>query len=171
MTEHKTMLVSVCPFLVKVISSMSNGYRLPDPLPWAALAASLAAAEDRLARLDERLRGSPIRAAGSPGPILPTAAPACGSTATWFRSKIWCCMTRIGTSTPRPAHSSRAQAMLRARRRIAAADPGWALTPAGLASLRGRAGEGTRTPNRTRATTRRAWTASVPATAFSATVS
>ena len=32
--------------------------------------------------------------------------------------------------------------MLRARRRIAAADPGWALTPAGLAILRGRAGEG-----------------------------
>ena len=36
----------------------------------------------------------------------------------------------------------RAQAVLRARRGIAAADPGWALTPAGLAILRGRAGEG-----------------------------
>ena len=32
--------------------------------------------------------------------------------------------------------------MLRARRRIAAAEAGWALTPAGLAILRGRAGEG-----------------------------
>jgi hypothetical protein len=36
----------------------------------------------------------------------------------------------------------RAQAVLRARRRIAAADPGWALTPAGLDILRGRVGEG-----------------------------
>jgi hypothetical protein len=40
---------------------MPTGYALPDPLPWAALAASFAAAEDRLARLDERLRASPIR--------------------------------------------------------------------------------------------------------------
>jgi hypothetical protein len=40
---------------------MPSNYRLPDPLPWAALAPSLAAAEDSLARLDERLRGSPIR--------------------------------------------------------------------------------------------------------------
>jgi len=32
--------------------------------------------------------------------------------------------------------------VLRARRRVAGADPGWALTPAGLAILRGRAGEG-----------------------------
>ena len=41
--------------------SMPTGSALPDPLPWAALAPSLAAAEDRLARLDERLRASPIR--------------------------------------------------------------------------------------------------------------
>ncbi len=37
--------------------------------------------------------------------------------------------------------------MLRARRRIAAADPGWALTPAGLTILRGRGGEGEGDPD------------------------
>ena len=80
--------------------------------------------------------------AGSPGPILPTAAPVCGSTARSLRSKI-----SVLHDAHRDIHAptralTRAQAVLRARRRIAAADPGWALTPAGLASLRGRAGEG-----------------------------
>src|SRR4051812_42891189 len=36
-------------------------YVIPDPLPWTALAGPLAAAEDALARLDERLGASPIR--------------------------------------------------------------------------------------------------------------
>ena len=36
-------------------------YRLPEPLPWDALAAPLAAAEDALARLDQLLATSPIR--------------------------------------------------------------------------------------------------------------
>ena len=34
---------------------------IPDPLPWAAIAGALAAAEDSLARLDERLAKSKIR--------------------------------------------------------------------------------------------------------------
>ena len=33
----------------------------PDSLPWRELAGPLARAEDALARLDERLRASPIR--------------------------------------------------------------------------------------------------------------
>src|SRR5215213_3171868 len=36
-------------------------YVIPDPLPWTALAGPLTAAEDALARLDERLGSSPIR--------------------------------------------------------------------------------------------------------------
>jgi hypothetical protein len=36
--------------------------RSPDPPPWATIAGALAAAEDALARLDERLAKSPIRA-------------------------------------------------------------------------------------------------------------
>ena len=39
----------------------SSRTRLPDPLPWPLLARPLARAEDALARLDERLRTSPIR--------------------------------------------------------------------------------------------------------------
>ena len=104
MTEHRTVLASVFQFLVKVISSMANAYRLPRPLPWAALAPSLAAAEDCLARLDERLRSSPIQA----GWIARTHfADSCASL--WLDGdlvplEIWCCTTRIGTSTRRPAH-------------------------------------------------------------------
>ncbi len=36
-------------------------YIIPNPLPWTALAGPVAAAEDALARLDERLGSSPIR--------------------------------------------------------------------------------------------------------------
>jgi hypothetical protein len=62
MTECITVLPSVCSFLLRVLKLMPNAYTLPGQLPWAALAASLAAAEDLLARLDERLRSSPIQA-------------------------------------------------------------------------------------------------------------
>src|SRR3954468_6928773 len=37
-------------------------YAIPDPLPWTALAGPLAAAEDALARLDERVRHHPLAA-------------------------------------------------------------------------------------------------------------
>ena len=121
---------------------MPTGYALPDPLPWAALAPSLAAAEDRLARLDERLRGSPIR----DGWIARTHfADSCASL--WLDGDLVPLEDLVLHDAHRDIHAPtraliRAQAVLRARRRIAAADPGWALTPAGLASLRGRAGEG-----------------------------
>ena len=121
---------------------MPNGYRLPDPLPWAALAASLAAAEDSLARLDERLRSSPIQA----GWIARTHfADSCAGL--WLDGDLVPLEDLVLHDAHRDIHAPtraliRAQAVLRARRRIAAADPGWALTPAGLAILRGRAGEG-----------------------------
>jgi len=121
---------------------MPNGYRLPDPLPWAALAASLAAAEDSLARLDERLRGSPIQA----GWIARTHfADSCASL--WLDGEVVPLEDLVLHDAHRDIHAPtraliQAQAVLRARRRIAAAAPGWALTPAGLDSLRGRAGEG-----------------------------
>ena len=121
---------------------MPIGYALPDPLPWAALAASLAAAEDLLARLDERLRGSPIRE----GWIARTHfADSCASL--WLDGDLVPLEDLVLHDAHRDIHAPtraliQAQAVLRARRRIAAADPGWALTPAGLAILRGRAGEG-----------------------------
>jgi hypothetical protein len=126
---------------------MANAYRLPDPLPWAALAPSLAAAEDCLARLDERLRGSPIQA----GWIARTHfADSCASL--WLDGELVPLEDLVLHDAHRDIHAptralARAQAVLRARRRIAAADPGWALTPAGLAILRGRGGEGEGDPD------------------------
>ena len=121
---------------------MPVGYALPDPLPWAALAASLAAAEDRLARLDERLRSSPIRE----GWVARTHfADSCASL--WLDGDLIPLEDLVLHDAHRDIHApthalTRAQAVLRARRRIAAAEPGWALTSAGLDSLRGRAGQG-----------------------------
>ncbi|MGO9235432.1 MAG: RHE_PE00001 family protein [Methylocella sp.] len=121
---------------------MPSFTRLPGPLPWAALAPSLAAAEDRLARLDERLRGSPIRQ----GWIARTHfTDSCASL--WLDGDMVPLEDLVLHDAHRDIHAPtraliRAQAMLRARRRIAAADPSWALTPVGLDSLRGRAGEG-----------------------------
>jgi hypothetical protein len=121
---------------------MPSPYRLPDPLPWATLAPPLAAAEDSLARLDERLRSSPIR----DGWIARTHfADSCASL--WLDGEVVPLEDLVLHDAHRDIHAPtreliRAQAVLRARRRIAATDPGWALTPAGLAILRGRAGEG-----------------------------
>ena len=121
---------------------MPTGYSLPNPLPWAALAPSLAAAEDGLARLDERLRGSPIRE----GWVARTHfADSCASL--WLDGDLVPLEDLVLHDAYRDIHAParaliRAQAVLRARRRIAAADPNWALTSAELASLLGRAGEG-----------------------------
>ena len=142
MTEPITMLLSVSLLLVRVINAMPSSARLPGPLPWAALAPSLAAAEDRLARLDERLRGSPIRQ----GWIARTHfTDSCASL--WLDGDMVPLEDLVLHDAHRDIHAPtraliRAQAMLRARRRIAAADPSWALTPVGLDSLRGRAGKG-----------------------------
>jgi hypothetical protein len=121
---------------------MPTGYVLPDPFAWAALADSLAAAEDRLARLDERLRSSPIQAGWCARTHF---ADSCASL--WLDGEMVPLEDLVLHDAHRDIHAPtraliRAQAVLRARRRIAAADPGWALTPAGLAILRGRAGEG-----------------------------
>jgi hypothetical protein len=124
MTEYKGVLASVYSFLVKDISSMANASRLPDPLPWAALAPSLAAAEDSLARLDERLRASPIQA----GWIARTHfADSCASL--WLDGDMVPLEDLVLHDAHRDIHAPtreliRAQAVLRARRRVAAADPG-----------------------------------------------
>src|SRR3984893_12234887 len=61
MAEANPVLASVSVIPVKVIKPLQSGYQVPDPLPGARLAGPLAAAEDALARLDERLARSPIR--------------------------------------------------------------------------------------------------------------
>ncbi|MBN8945492.1 MAG: DUF1612 and helix-turn-helix domain-containing protein [Rhizobiales bacterium] len=91
-----------------------------------------------MARLDERLRASPIRQ----GWIARTHyADACASL--WLEGELVhvedLVLHDAHMDVRTPTHElTRAHAVLRARRRIAAAEPGWALTSAGLDGLRGR---------------------------------
>ena len=102
----------------------------------------LARAEDALARLDERLAKSPIRDGWiARGPTSPTPRPRSGSRASSSMSRTSCCTTPTGTSVHPPHELIRAHARSRTRRRIAAAEPDWAFSDAGLAGLRGRARE------------------------------
>ncbi|MGY3613967.1 RHE_PE00001 family protein [Bradyrhizobium sp. USDA 10063] len=115
--------------------------RLPDPLPWRELARPLARAEDALARLDERLRTSPIR----DGWIARTHF-ADAVAAFWLEGELVhiedLVLHDAGMDIRAPTHElTRAHTVLRARRRIADAAPGWALSPTGLEALRRRAGE------------------------------
>jgi hypothetical protein len=111
------------------------------PLPGAALGA-LAAAEDALARLDERIRSSPIAA----GFVSRTHfQDACASL--WLAGELVSLEDLVlhdaRMDIHAPTHAlTRAQAVLRARRRIAGAAPEWALSPDGLKTLRGDGGAG-----------------------------
>jgi hypothetical protein len=109
----------------------------PDSLPWRALAGPLARAEDALARLDERLRASPIRQ----GFIERTHfAEACASL--WIKGELAhhedlvLHDAHMDARAPTP-ELLRAARVLAARRQIFAAAPGWALSPSGLDALRG----------------------------------
>ena len=104
----------------------------------------LAAAEDALARLDERLAKSPIR----DGFVARTHfTDACASL--WLEGELVhledLVLHDASMDIRSPTHElTRARAVLRIRRRIAAAKPDWALSVTGLASLRGRGGQGDR---------------------------
>jgi len=98
---------------------------------------ALAAAEDALARLDERIRSSPI----AEGFIARTHfQDACASL--WLAGELVSLEDLVlhdaRMDIHAPTHAlTRAQAVLRARRRIAGAAPEWALSPDGLKALRG----------------------------------
>ncbi|SFJ59783.1 RHE_PE00001 family protein [Bradyrhizobium sp. Gha] len=138
MTETKAVLASVSLVPLKVIRTLLPTYQIPDPLPWAHLVGPLAAAEDAVARLDERLAKSPIR----DGAISRTHfTDACASL--WLDGELVhledLVLHDAGMDVRAPTHElTRAHAVLRARRRIAEAKPDWALSATGLASLRGR---------------------------------
>jgi hypothetical protein len=144
MTEAKAVIASVCLIPVRVIKILPFGYQIPDPLPWAQLAGPLAAAEDALARLDERLAKSPIR----DGWVARTHfTDACASL--WLEGELVhledLVLHDAGMDIRSPTHElTRAHAVLRTRRRIAVAKPDWALSVSGLASLRERGGQGDR---------------------------
>src|SRR6185295_14634778 len=138
MTEAIGILASVSYSNLNGINGLSDSHPMPDPLPWSHIAGPLATAEVALARLDERLRASPIR----DGFVARTHfADACASL--WLGGELVdledLVLHDCGMDIRAPSHElTRAHAVLRARRRIAAAEPGWALTPAGLDALRGR---------------------------------
>lgn len=110
----------------------------PAEIPWNLIAAPLAAAEDAVARLDERLSRSPIRE----GWIARTHfTDACDSL--WLAGELVhvedLVLHNERMDVRTPTHEiTRAHAVLRARRRIVEADPGWAFSRDGLDVLRGR---------------------------------
>nr|GAJ37454.1 hypothetical 41.8 kDa protein y4cF [Bradyrhizobium sp. DOA9] len=119
---------------------MLLGYKTPDPLPWAAIAGPLATAEDALARLDERLAKSPIRDGWVSRNHFTDA---CASL--WLEGELVhledLVLHDAGMDIRAPTHElTRARAVLRARRRIDREKLDWALSPAGLAILRGQDG-------------------------------
>ena len=122
---------------------MTDPFLIPEPFPWDAVARPLAAAEDALARLDERLRTSPIGEGWIARTHFSDAA-----AALWIEGELVhledLVLHDAGMDVRAPTHElTRAHAILRTRRRIAGAAPDWAMSPAGLDALRGRSGEGT----------------------------
>jgi hypothetical protein len=101
------------------------------------LQAPFESASDALARFDERLRSSPVAEAFV---LRAHFHDACG--ALWRAGEFVqledLVLHDAGTDARTPTHQLvRAHAVLLARRRIADREPGWALTTAGLARLRG----------------------------------
>ena len=140
MTEVNGVIASVSTIHVRVIKALQSGYQIPDPLPWSQIAGPLAAAEDSLARLDERLVKSPIREGWAARTHFTDA---CATL--WLEGELVhlddLVLHDAGMDVRAPTHElTRAHAVLRARRRIADAKPDWALSAAGLAGLRGRGG-------------------------------
>src|SRR3954453_10565301 len=118
-------------------------YVVPDPLPWTALASPLAAAEDALARLDERLGASPIGEGWVSRTHFLDACASLGLQGALVHLEDLV-LHDAAMDLRAPIHElTRAHAVLRTRRRIAAAEPSWATSPAGLAGLsRGRTERG-----------------------------
>ena len=114
-------------------------YEVQSPLPWPSIVGPLGAAEDALSRLDERLRVSPIRE----GWIARTHfIDACASA--WIDGELVhiedLVLHDASMDIRSPTHElTRTHAVLRARRRIFLEPPQWALSPAGLNALIGRA--------------------------------
>src|SRR3984893_10248204 len=141
MTEANAVLASVSVIPVKVIKPLPSGYQIPDPLPWAQLAGPLAAAEDSLARLHERVATSPI-----PGVFVDRRHYSAAAACVWLEGELVplddLVLHDAHMDIRAPTHElTRAHAVLRARRRIADAKPDWALSSAGLAGLPGRGGQ------------------------------
>ena len=122
---------------------MTNARDLLADFDWRAFAQPIARAEDALARLDERLAKSPIREGWIARTHFLDAA-----AALWLEGELVqiedFVLHDAGMDVRAPTHElTRAHSILRTRRRIAAASPGWAFSETGLEALRGRGGEAT----------------------------
>lgn len=112
--------------------------RIPGGIPWPRLAGPLVAAEDALARLDERLRASPLRDGLT---ARMHYADACASL--WIEGELvpvedlvlHDASADIRAPTPQ---LTRALSVLQARRLIADRQPDWALGHDGIAHLSGK---------------------------------
>ena len=118
---------------------------VPTPSAFALGAAALAdligplsAADDTLARLDERLRTRPSAPASSPGPMPRRPAPPSGPRASSWRSTTSSCTTPAWTSAPHPTRSSGRSTTSACAGRRQPAIPKFLLTPAGILRLLGR---------------------------------
>ena len=106
-------------------------------LPLDRLLAPFEAASDALARVDERLRSSPVAEAFTLRAHFHDACAALWRAGEFVQIEDLV-LHDANMDARSPTHELvRAHAVLLARRRIAAHEPRWALTPAGLAALRG----------------------------------
>lgn len=111
--------------------------KIVEMLDWGQIYAPLAQAEDSLARLDERLRASPIRAGWIERSHF---SDACASL--WIEGGLAHLEDLVLHDAQMDARAPtaeivRASRALAARRRMLAAAPGWALSAEGIAALRG----------------------------------
>lgn len=110
------------------------------PLSWERLAAPLARAEDALARLDQCLATSPIRAGWIARAHFADALAGLSLEGGFARPEdLILHDADMDIRAPTP-ELIRAHAILSARRRIAEAGPDWTLLPAALDELRGKTG-------------------------------
>ncbi|MER8608501.1 hypothetical protein NKH48_33310, partial [Mesorhizobium sp. M1233] len=113
-----------------------------DNLPLNTLIGPLARAADLLARLDERVRTSPVRDG-----FVERCHFADAAAALWLDGELVhvedLVLHDAHMDIRAPTHElTRAHAVLRARRRILLHPPDWALSRVGILALRGREGQG-----------------------------
>lgn len=134
----KSFFTSVNRSFTMLVNMMRSLPTRLDAFPWARLAPSLAAAEDALARLDERIARSPIRDGWCERNRFTEAASSLLLDGTLVQLEdLVLHDAGLDARAPSP-ELTRAHAHLRRARRLAALPPGATLDVAGLLALVGR---------------------------------